>query len=72
MLIADHNAALLVIIGVRTDGRKMLLACESGARESKESWKAILPGSDIARLEVATVTMADGHLGIWSALGPPP
>ena len=28
--IADHKAALLVIVGVRTHGRKALLACESG------------------------------------------
>jgi transposase-like protein len=67
--IADHKAALLVIVGVRTDGRKMLLACESGVRESKESWKAILRDLTSRGLKLPKVTVADGHLGIWSALG---
>jgi putative transposase len=67
--IADQKAALLVIVGVRTDGRKMLLACESGARESKESWKAILRDLTSRGLKLPKVTVADGHLGIWSALG---
>ena len=67
--IADHEAALLVIVGVQTDGRQMLLACESGVRESKESWKAILRDLTSRGLKLPKVTVADGHLGIWSALG---
>ena len=67
--IADHKAALLVIVGARTDGRKVLLACESGVRESKESWKAILRDLTSRGLKLPKVTVADGHLGIWSALG---
>jgi transposase-like protein len=67
--IADHKAALLVIVGVRTDGRKVLLACESGVRESKESWKSILRDLTSRGLRLPKVAVADGHLGIWSALG---
>ena len=67
--IADHKAALLVIVGARTDGRKVLLACESGVRESKESWKAILRDRTSRGLKLPKATVADGHLGIWSALG---
>ncbi len=33
-----EKAALLVIIGATVEGRKVLLACESGQRESKLSW----------------------------------
>ena len=33
----DSKAALLVLIGALTDGRKVVLAVESGQRESKES-----------------------------------
>ena len=40
--IAKERAALLVIIGALSDGRKVVLACESGQRESKESWSRIL------------------------------
>jgi putative transposase len=36
------NAALLVIIGPSDKGQKELLACESGYRESKESWVGTL------------------------------
>jgi putative transposase len=67
--IADQKAALLVIVGVRTDGRKALLACESGIRESKESWRAILRDLVSRGLKLPKVAVADGHLGIWSALG---
>jgi putative transposase len=38
----DHKLCLLVIIGVTEDGDKELLAVESGYRESKESWSAVL------------------------------
>ena len=36
------KAALLIIIGALTNGKKVFLACESGYRESKESWSALL------------------------------
>jgi transposase-like protein len=36
------KASLLIIIGALTNGRKVFLACESGYRESKESWSAVL------------------------------
>src|SRR3989338_857094 len=64
-----EKAALLVVIGVLTTGEKVLLACESGYRESKESWLGILRNIKRRGLCFAQLTMADGHLGIWSALG---
>jgi transposase-like protein len=36
------KAALLVLVGAITDGRKMVLTVQSGQRESKESWGAVL------------------------------
>jgi putative transposase len=51
--IDDHKAALLVIIAATTDGKKLLLACESGERESKEGWTGIR--SHLARTEAASV-----------------
>ena len=39
----DSQAALLVMIGALTDGRKVVLAVESGQREPKESWGADEP-----------------------------
>jgi hypothetical protein len=65
----DSKAALLVIIGALTDGRKVLLAIEAGQRESKESWARVLRDLFARGLQPWRVTVADGHLGIWSALG---
>lgn len=62
------NCALLVIIGVLEDGRKVILACESGYRESKESWLEVLRDLKGRGLELPVLTIADGNLGIWSAL----
>jgi putative transposase len=67
--IEDSKAALLVIIGALKDGRKVLLAIEAGQRESKESWARVLRGLFARGLKPWKVTVADGHLGIWSALG---
>ena len=63
------TAALLVIIGALSNGRKVFLACESGYRESKESWSGVLRGLTKRGLRLGRLTIADGHLGIWSALG---
>jgi transposase-like protein len=63
------KAALLVIIGALSNGRKVFLACESGYRESKESWSGVLRGLKNRGLRFGRLTIADGHLGIWSALG---
>jgi transposase-like protein len=65
----DQKAALLVIVGVLTSGQKIILACESGQRESKESWATILRDLKARGLKLPRLTVADGHLGIWAALG---
>ena len=65
----DTKAALLVIIGGLTDGRKVVLAVESGQRESKESWGAVLRELRKRGLEPWRCTIADGALGLWAALG---
>ncbi len=62
------KAALLVIIGALTNGRKVFLACENGYRESRESWSGVLRDLIARGLRLGKVTIADGHLGIWSAL----
>lgn len=63
------KAALLIIIGALTTGKKVFLACESGYRESKESWGMVLRDLTARGLRLGKLTIADGHLGIWSALG---
>lgn len=65
----DSKAALLGLIGVLTNGQKVVLAVESGQRESKASWGAVLRDLRARGLQPWRCTMADGHLGIWAALG---
>jgi putative transposase len=64
----DSKATLLVLIGALTTGQKVVLAVESGQRESKESWGAVLRDLRARGLRPWRCTIADGHLGIWAAL----
>jgi len=64
----DSQAALLVLVGALTDGRKVVLAVESGQRESKASWGAVLRDLRARGLKPWRGPVADGHLGIWAAL----
>jgi putative transposase len=59
---------VLVIIGATADGRKHVLAVESGYRESTESWAEVLGDLKARGLNCPGLTVADGHLGIWAAL----
>ncbi|MGH9784960.1 MAG: IS256 family transposase [Terriglobia bacterium] len=63
------KAALLVLIGGLADGRKVILAVESGERESTESWAGVLRDLKRRGLVAPKLTVGDGHLGIWGALG---
>jgi putative transposase len=67
-VLEDSKAALLVLIGALTTGQKVVLAVESGQRESKESWGAVLRDLRARGLKPWRCTSADGHLGIWAAL----
>jgi transposase-like protein len=66
--IGKDKAALLVVMGALRDGRKELLALESGYRESKASWAGVLRSLKERGLRAPKLTVADGHLGIWGAL----
>ena len=62
------KAALLVLIGADAEGQKHVLAVTSGQRESTESWAAVLRDLKRRGLAAPKLTIADGHLGIWSGL----
>jgi transposase-like protein len=63
-----EKAALLVVIAGLRDGRKVVLAVESGYRESKDSWLEILRDLKSRGLSIPRLLVADGSLGIWNAL----
>jgi transposase-like protein len=63
----DKAAILVVLAGLR-DGRKVILAVESGHRESTESWGTLLRDLKRRGLRAPRLVIGDGHLGIWGAL----
>jgi putative transposase len=64
----DDRLCTLVIIGVRPDGTKELVAVEDGYRESTESWKTLLRDLKRRGLRAPAVAVGDGALGFWAAL----
>jgi transposase-like protein len=64
----DDRLCLLVVIGVREDGTKELLAVEDGYRESTESWATVMRDLKHRGLNEPKLVIGDGALGIWAAL----
>jgi len=62
------KAALLVMIGALSDGRKRVLAVQCGHRESEEGWSGLLRSLKARGLNAPRIVVGDGNLGIWSAL----
>lgn len=64
----DKACVLVMIVGL-SNGTKVLLAIESGYRESKESWASLLRGLRDRGLKAPRAVVGDGALGLWSAIG---
>jgi transposase-like protein len=64
----DDRLCTLVLVGVRPDGTKELIAVEDGYRESTESWASLLRGLKRRGMQAPVVAVGDGALGFWSAL----
>jgi transposase-like protein len=65
----EERQCLLVIIGATEDGKKELLALESGFRESELSWTEILVDLKHRGLKAGPkLAVGDGALGFWKAL----
>jgi putative transposase len=62
------KAALLVIVGGLSDGRKVILALEPGYRESTESWAGVLRDLKQRGMNCPQMATGDGNLGFWGAL----
>lgn len=65
----EDRLCCLVIVGVRADGSKELLACADGYRESTESWAEVLRDLKSRGMTAPVVAVGDGALGFWAALG---
>jgi transposase-like protein len=64
----EHKLCLLVMLGVRADGRKELVALADGYRESTESWADLLRDCARRGMRAPVLAMGDGALGFWGAL----
>ena len=63
----EHKLCLLVLIGVRADGRKELVALADGYRESAESWADLLRDCARRGMRAPVLAIGDGALGFWKA-----
>ena len=65
----EDRQCILVIIGATEEGKKELLALESGIRESELSWTEILLDIKYRGVKIAPkLAVGDGALGFWKAL----
>ena len=64
----EERLCTLVLIGVRPDGTKEVVALEDGYRESAESWQAVLRDLKRRGLRAPVLAIGDGALGFWAAV----
>ena len=64
----QQKLCLLVMIGVRADGRKELVALADGYRESTESWADLLRDCRRRGMTAPVLAVGDGALGFWKAV----
>jgi transposase-like protein len=64
----QDKVCLLVILGVRADGNKELVALADGFRESSESWADLLRSCKRRGMQAPVLAVGDGALGFWKAI----
>jgi Transposase and inactivated derivatives len=64
----QDKVCLLVILGVRADGTKELVALADGFRESSQSWADLLRSCKRRGMRAPVLAVGDGALGFWKAL----
>jgi transposase-like protein len=65
----EERQCLLVIIGATEEGKKELIALDSGFRESELSWAELLLNLKNRGLKISPkLAIGDGALGFWKAL----
>uniref|UniRef100_UPI0025CC0493 IS256 family transposase n=1 Tax=Lapillicoccus sp. TaxID=1909287 RepID=UPI0025CC0493 len=66
--LTQDKVCLLVMIGVRADGTKELIALADGHRESSESWADLLRDCKRRGMTAPVLAAGDGALGFWKAV----
>ena len=64
----QERLCCLVVVGVRADGTKELVAIGDGYRESTDSWADLLRDLRQRGMRAPVLAVGDGALGFWAAL----
>lgn len=66
--LGQAHSCVLVLMGVRLDGTKELIALAEGLRESTESWADLLRDCRRRGMRDPELVVGDGAMGLWKAL----
>jgi transposase-like protein len=66
--LGQAHSCVLVLMGVRADGRKELIALAEGLRELRESWADLLRDCRRRGMTDPALVAGDGVMGLWNAL----
>ncbi len=66
--LGQAHSFVLVLLGVRLDGTKELIALAEGLRESTESWADLLRDCRRRGMRDPELVVGDGAMGLWKAL----
>ncbi|MCX4418330.1 IS256 family transposase [Streptomyces mirabilis] len=66
--LGQAHSCVLVLLGVRVDGTKELIAIAEGLRESTESWADLLRDCRRRGMRDPELVVGDGAMGLWRAL----
>ncbi|MFB7335661.1 IS256 family transposase [Streptomyces adustus] len=66
--LGQAHSCVLVLMGVRPDGRKELIALADGLSESTESWADLLRDCRRRGMRDPELVVGDGAMGLWGAL----
>ncbi|WSM44883.1 IS256 family transposase (plasmid) [Streptomyces cellulosae] len=66
--LGQAHSCVLVLMGVRLDGTKELIALAEGLRESTESWADLLRDCRRRGMRDPALVVGDGAVGLWRAL----
>jgi len=64
----EDRLCCLVLVGVRLDGTKELVAVQDGYREDTQSWLDLLRDLKERGMTAPALAIGDGALGFWAAL----
>jgi len=64
----EGRLCCLVLVGVRADGTKELVAVADGERESGDAWAELLRDCRRRGMSAPVVMVGDGALGLWAGL----